>query len=84
MWMEDCARLEELSLDSYLSQSEERLPKAAWRRRNQRGVEQPDDYKRRKHKERVKDCSLSSMGNTYDRRERWLVVKRYLVPECFR
>ena len=44
VWMEDCVRLEELNLDSYLSQSEERLLKAAWRRRNQREVKQPDDY----------------------------------------
>lgn len=68
VWMEDCVRLDELSLDSYLSQSEERLLKAARRRRNQRIIS------RRKQEERVKDCSLSSTGNTYDRRGRWLVV----------
>lgn len=43
--MEDCVKLEERSFDSYLSQSEERLLKAAWRRKNKSEVEQPVEYK---------------------------------------
>ena len=51
--MEDCVKLEELSLVDYLSQSEERVLKAARKRRNCSDVEHPDDYKRRKREERV-------------------------------
>lgn len=36
--MEDCINLEELSLVDYLRQSEERLLKSAWRRRNRSEV----------------------------------------------
>ena len=49
--MEDCVKLEELSLVDYLS--EERLLKAAWKRKNCSEVEHPDDYKRRNREERV-------------------------------
>ena len=51
--MEDCVKLEELCLVDYLRQSEERLLKAAWKRRNCSEVEHPDDCKRRKREERV-------------------------------
>ena len=49
--MEDCINLEELNLVNYLRQSEERLLKSAWRRRNRSELEHPNDYKRRKHEE---------------------------------
>jgi len=44
--VEDCINLEELSLVNYLRQSEERLLKSAWRRRNHSKVEHPNDYKK--------------------------------------
>ena len=65
--MEDCVNLEELSLVDYLSQNEERLLKAAWRRRNRSEVEHPDGHKRRKHEERVKDWSEKELHGQYIR-----------------
>ena len=47
-------KLEELSLVDYLRVTRILL-KAAWKRRNCSEVEDPDDYTRRKHVERVKD-----------------------------
>ena len=51
--MEDCINLEELNLVNYLRQSEERLLKSAWRRRNRSELEHPNDYKRRKHENKT-------------------------------
>ena len=68
--VEDAVRLEELSPDSYLSQSEERLLKAVWKRRNNSEVEQPAEYKRRKHEERVKDWSEKELLGQYIRQKR--------------
>ena len=65
--VEDCVNLEQLSLVDYLSQSEERLLKAAWRRRNRSEVEHPDGHKRREHEERVKDWSEKELHGQYIR-----------------
>ena len=70
--VEDCVKLLELSLVEYLRQKVERLLKAAWRRRNRREVEHPNDYKRRKHEESLKDWSAREIHiHTADKRGGW-------------
>lgn len=44
-----------LALSTIFGKKKERLLKAARRRRNRREVEHPNDYKRRKHEESLKD-----------------------------
>ena len=63
--MEDCIILEEFSLVDYLRQSKERLLKSAWRRRNRSEVENPNDYKRRKQEEIVRDWSQKELHGQY-------------------
>lgn len=53
--VEDCVRLEELSLDINLIQSDKRQLKAARKKRNVSEMEHPDEYKRRENGERVKN-----------------------------
>ena len=65
--VEDAINIEERNINVYISQSQERLLKAAWERKNVDETETPKEYKERIKRKRIEDWSGKQLHGQFKR-----------------
>ena len=65
--VEDAINIEERNINVYISQSQERLLKAAWERKNVDEIETPKEYKERIKRKRIEDWSGKQLHGQFKR-----------------
>ena len=65
--VEDAINIEERNINVYVCQSQERLLKAAWKRKNDNEIETPKEYKEKMKRKRTEDWSGKQLHGQFKR-----------------